>query len=152
MNTAIKIYSVRDSATAALRKLGIQSRDYSLFIEKTDAGFVCELGKATEHLASLFRATAPKTHDRQKKAVESVTKRKTVVVTATKEAGKSNTPKPAAKPAGGISETARNLILEGKTNQEVWAVLKSEFGLDDSKKHYPTWYRCEMKRRGILAA
>lgn len=50
----------------------------------------------------------------------------------------------------GISATARELILSGKTNQEVWEALKQQFNLDDSKKHYPTWYRCEMKRTGLL--
>lgn len=154
MNTAVKIYSARDSATAALRKLGIQPRDYNLFIGKTEAGFICELGKAAEHLRSLFRATKPgaKLHDHQEKAVEAVTKQKRAVTTVVKGAGKSSVPN--IKPTGSssISQTARELILDGKTNQEVWAVLKSEFNLDDSKKHYPTWYRCELKRRGILAA
>lgn len=49
-----------------------------------------------------------------------------------------------------VSDVARTLILEGKTNEEVWAVIKAQFDLDDSKKSYPSWYRCELKRKGQL--
>lgn len=117
-----KTYASRDSATSALRKLGIQARDYDLFITKVDGKFECKLGAAAEHLESL-KNPKPK-------------------------AGK---PAKTEKPKrAGISQLARDLILGGKTNQEVWDVLKQQFNLDDSKKHYPTWYRCEMKRKGLL--
>lgn len=44
------------------------------------------------------------------------------------------------------ASTARDLIRAGKTNAEVWEVIQKEFKLDDSKKHYPSWYRSAMKR------
>jgi hypothetical protein len=47
-----------------------------------------------------------------------------------------------------VSAVARELILAGKSNADVWAVLSTQFKLDDSKKHYPTWYRCELRRNG----
>lgn len=120
-------YATRDSATSALRKLGIQARDYNLFIAKAGDRFACNLGAAIKHLEDL---KAPKT----KVAKEPVTK-----VDAP------------AKPAReGISATARALIADGKTNAEVWEVLQEQFNLDRSKRHYPTWYRCEMKRTGLL--
>jgi len=122
-----KTYTARDSATSALRKLGLQARDYNLFITKVGDKFECKLGAAAAHLESL----------KNPKPVEA--KVKTTKKTA----------EPKAKKAG-ISATARELILSGKTNQEVWEVLKQQFNLDDSKKHYPTWYRCEMKRTGLL--
>ncbi len=117
-----KTYASRDSATSALRKIGIQARDYDLFITKTDGKFECRLGEAAAHLESL------------------------------------KNPKPkAAKPAKtkepkrqSISQVARDLILDGKTNQEVWEVLQAQFNLDHAKRSYPTWYRCEMKRKGLL--
>lgn len=64
----------------------------------------------------------------------------------------------AAKPAKAAAQqgkrncstVARALILEGKTNAEVWAVIKDEFKLSDNKKHYPAWYRSEQKRAGNL--
>ncbi len=113
-----KTYTARDSATSALRKLGLQARDYNLFITKVGDKFECKLGAAAAHIESLKNP---------KPVVE---------VKATKKTG--------------ISATARELILSGKTNQEVWEALKQQFNLDDSKKHYPTWYRCEMKRTGLL--
>lgn len=120
-----KTYTARDSATSALRKIGIQARDYNLFITKVGDKFECKLGAAAAHLESLKNP-------------------KPAATKATKK-----TAEPKVKKAG-ISATARELILSGKTNQEVWEVLKQQFDLDDSKKHYPTWYRCEMKRTGLL--
>jgi hypothetical protein len=122
-----KTYASRDSATSALRKLGIQACDYDLFITKIDGKFECNLGAAAEHLESL-KNPKPET-----------------ITEAAVKAAKIEKPRRA-----GISATARALILAGKTNQEVWAVLKDSFNLDESKKHYPTWYRCEMKRKGLL--
>lgn len=121
-----KTYASRDSATSALRKLGIQACDYDLFITKVDGKFECKLGAAAEHLESLKNPKPAET-----------------------KAAKATRPAAETKRTG-ISATARALILAGKTNQEVWAELKQQFNLDDSKKHYPTWYRCEMKRKGLL--
>lgn len=136
---AVKIFKTRDSATSLLRKLGIQSRDYNFFIEKmTDGRFACQVAKAEMHLESL-KNPAPKT----------------IMGSAIKAGRRASDPvvksdKPAK--AKGVSAVARELILAGRTNQEVWAVIKEAFNLDDSKKHYPTWYRCEMKRKGQLPA
>lgn len=127
-----KTYTARDSATSALRKLGLQARDYNLFITKVGDKFECKLGAAAAHLESLKNPKPAVTEEPKAKA---------------KAAKKTAEPK--SKKAG-ISATARELILAGKTNQEVWEVLKQQFNLDDSKKHYPTWYRCEMKRTGLL--
>lgn len=131
-----KTYTARDSATSALRKIGIQARDYNLFITKVDDKFECKLGAAAAHLESLKNP-----------------KPKTVLVEAVKAGRRAIDPevKKTTKRVG-ISQTARDLILAGKTNQEVWEVLKEAFNLDDSKKHYPTWYRCELKRTGKLPA
>jgi hypothetical protein len=137
-----KTYTARDSATSALRKLGLQARDYNLFITKVGDKFECKLGAAAAHLESLKNpkpVAEAKTGDKPGVAKEpKVVKagRRAVEVKTTKKTG--------------ISATARELILSGKTNQEVWEVLKQQFNLNDSKKHYPTWYRCEMKRTGLL--
>jgi hypothetical protein len=129
---AVKTYNTRDSATSALRKLGLQARDYNLFITKVDGKFECKLGAAAAHLESLKNPVpAPEAQPTAKIA-----------------RAKSDVP---AKAAGvGISATARALILDGKTNAEVWEILQAKFELDHSKRHYPTWYRCEMKRTGLL--
>lgn len=124
---AVKFYARRDSATTVLRKMGIHARDYNAFIEvMSDGQFACHIARAEMHLESLKNPKPAETK---------------VVKTARPAAETKRT---------GISATARALILAGKTNQEVWVELKQQFDLDDSKKHYPTWYRCEMKRKGQL--
>lgn len=130
----VKILKTRDSATTVLRKLGIQSRDYNLFIEKTtDGQFACQVARAEMHLESLKKPKAEATH-------------------AVPKAGRrAADPEVATPKRHGVSHMARELILAGKTNQEVWALIKEAFDLDDSKKHYPSWYRCELKRSGKLA-
>jgi len=129
---AVKFYTRRDSATTVLRKLGIQPRDYDLFIEKTSDGqFACQVARAEMHL-------------------ESLKKPKTVLKEAVKAGRRAADPEVIKTRRVGVSSMARDLILAGKTNQEVWDVLKDAFNLDDSKKHYPTWYRCELKRKGLL--
>ena len=125
---AVKFYARRDSATTVLRKMGVSASNYNAFIEvMSDGQFACHIARAEMHLESL----------KNPKAAEP----KAAKVTKTTEPKSKRT---------GISATARELILAGKTNQEVWAELKAQFNLDDSKKHYPTWYRCEMKRKGQL--
>jgi hypothetical protein len=53
--------------------------------------------------------------------------------------------KPARKPT--VSSVARELILAGRTNEEVFAALHAKFKLPESKKHYPAWYRSDLVRR-----
>lgn len=133
---AVKFFKTRDSATSLLRKIGIQARDYNFFIEKmTDGRFACQVAKAEMHLEALKN---PEPAEEPKAKVAKAGRRAADPVVEVK-------PKKM-----GISATARELILSGKTNQEVWEALKQQFNLDDSKKHYPTWYRCEMKRTGLL--
>lgn len=132
---SIKILARRDSATAALRKLGINPRDYGAFITTTEDGkFACHIARAEMHLESLKTPKTPK-------------------VVQVKSGRRGNDPEvevPVKASREGISATARALILDGKTNAEVWEVLQTRFSLDRSKRHYPTWYRCEMKRTGLL--
>lgn len=125
---AVKFYARRDSATTVLRKMGIHARDYNAFIEvMSDGQFACHIARAEMHLESLKNPKPAETKAAKAPASTETKSKRT-----------------------GISVTARELILAGKTNQEVWAELKQQFDLDDSKKHYPTWYRCEMKRKGQL--
>ena len=140
-----KTYTARDSATSALRKLGLQARDYNLFITKVGDKFECKLGAAAAHLESL-KNPAPKAE--AKTEVKSAAVKEPKVAKAGRRAADPVVEVKTKKL--GISATARELILSGKTNQEVWEALKQQFNLDDSKKHYPTWYRCEMKRTGLL--
>ena len=128
-NSAVRIYKTRDSATTVLRKMGIPACDYNAFIEvMSDGQFACHIARAEMHLESLKNP---------KPAETKATKSPASTETKLKRTG--------------ISAMARELILAGKTNQEVWAILKETFSLGDNKKHYPGWYRCEMKRKGLLS-
>lgn len=69
--------------------------------------------------------------------------------TATKSK-KAPTPK-AKQEARTVTSVARELIVAGKTNDEVWDALVKEFKLSDSKKSYPAWYRRDCKKRGLIA-
>lgn len=137
---AVKILSRRDSATTILRKMGIHSRDYNAFIEvMTDGKFACHIARAEMHLESLKQAaTKPaKKLDEKQAAAKKLLK---VGVEG----------KPKRKAARTVSTVARELIVAGKTNLEVWAVIQKEFDLDDSKKSYPAWYRSDCRRKGLI--
>jgi predicted solute-binding protein len=46
-----------------------------------------------------------------------------------------------------VASFMRDLIKAGKSNEEVFAAAQKKFGIGEDKKHYPSWYRCEMRRR-----
>lgn len=54
--------------------------------------------------------------------------------------------------AGSLSARMRELILQGKTNEETWAIVASEFSIDidDKRKSYPAWNRYDLIRKGRL--
>lgn len=59
--------------------------------------------------------------------------------------------KPGRKADGApsVSSRCQQLIKAGKTNDQVWAVVKKEFSLDDTKKSYPAWNRSKLRRDGV---
>jgi len=129
MNT--KFYTRRDSATTVLRKAGITPRDYDLYLTKSGDGVDLNLD-----LLAIHKATTDGKHDVPAKA-EMMTSE--LVVAPAKQMTKAT-----------VSSRARGLILAGKSNDEVWAAIKSEFKLSDGKKHYPSWYRAQLRRQGKL--
>jgi hypothetical protein len=78
----------------------------------------------------------------------------------TKKASKKNaaSKKTAAKSARRtVSSVARELILAGRTNEQVFDALHKEFKLAADHRAYPSWYRAqivraEKKARGAKAA
>ena len=121
---AVKIYTRRDSATSVLRKMGINSRDYDLFIEKMEDGrLACKVAMAEMHLENLKEQTKPKAAKKPKE------KRVT------------------------ISSLCRDMILDGATNEQIFIALQEKYGEErfgPDKRHYPAWYRCELRRKGEL--
>lgn len=50
-----------------------------------------------------------------------------------------------------VSSVSRELILAGKTNEQVLDALVKEFNLDlETKKSYPQWYRRQLIDRGLI--
>lgn len=131
----IKLYSNRDSATSALRKMGIEQRDYNLFIFKVKddkTKVECNFDLADAYLKNKHKFEKP------------LGSHKLKYIKAPKP------PKEPKPPRKTLSGDVRRMIIEGRSNKEIWEEIKIDWKLDDTKKHYPTWYRCEMKRKGLL--
>ena len=135
----MKTYTRRDSCTAILRKMGIKPQEYNFFIDVAGDKFTCRTDKAASHLEQLREQTLATANKRMNDAAKADHAAKPARVKRTKGVHKES-----------ISGVARELISVGRTNEEVWGALKARFGLDDSKKHYPAWYRAEMVRAGAL--
>ena len=167
MEKETKVYTRRDSATAALKKIGVQKEDYSKFITKhtDDDGDLYEVdlvaAKASldiqEEPALERRAVETPPPVERRAGMADLVAAQSATAEALKETAKtlaSIKPAPARRPqrqAGRtVSSVARELIVSGKSNDEVWKALKNEFKLDDGKKHYPAWYRSEAKRKGLV--
>lgn len=132
MSNATK-YTARDSATAALRKIGVTKSDYDDFIVRRDGIFYCDIEGAKTFIAKQSTKAAAVT---ERVAAPVVKTEKTVAV---KSEGKVS-----------VSALIRTAILEGASNQEIW----DRFGpsgngmLAENHKHYGSWYRCELRRKG----
>ena len=123
---AVRVVKTRDTATSILRKLGVKPRDYNLFIQHTIEGvFEVRALDAQAHLQALVQPANPAPQV---------------------EAKPNGVDKP--KRAQSCSSVARDLILAGKTNDEVWVVIAEQFKLDQKKRGYPAWYRFQLRKTG----
>lgn len=59
---------------------------------------------------------------------------------------------PATERPGSISQVARALIREGKTDEQVMAALVKQCDLDPERTSYPSWYRSQLVRSGLVTA
>jgi hypothetical protein len=149
MNTPqVRIVKTRDAATSILRKLGLKPNMYGLFMKKLDDGrYEVDIPEVfIKGYGVNFDQLKPKSEKVIKVKADKPVKVKTVK--APKEPKAKKEPKPRRV---SVSSVAEELLLAGKTNEEVFAVLKEKFKLDDSKKNYPSWYRCRLKRQKKLA-
>lgn len=134
-----KDFTRRDSATAFLRKNGIDKADYNDYIRIV-----------TDQHGSIFTITLD---DVDGTPVSN--KAKSVkIITRSESVAKRDAEKAVAAPVKTngekrtVSSAIRDLIKAGKTNGEIWATVQPEFKLADNKKHYPAWYRSELNRKG----
>lgn len=205
-----KTYATRDSATALLKKMGVDKANYNLFISKTDGDkFVVNVSAAEAWLNPAAEETTVEAPAAEETVTEKPAKkakgdrdnskfqggfRKPTYICGCcgkrtretgagesscdlcafcyHEAGLENSLSDGnitqeefdlehaalvAKYKGGpkvkrptVAGVARELILAGLSNHEVFVKLQEQFGIGDEKKHYPSWYRCDLKRKGLL--
>lgn len=148
LSTAKQVSS-RDSATAALRKLGIVKADYDTFIARRDGVYYVDIDGAKASLettkvnpfAALSKAPAAKADEKPAKA-----DKKTAKETESKVTG--NTTRIS------VAATVRSMIYDGMTNQAIWDALGPQGNgtLKDTQRSYPSWYRCEIARKNAKAA
>ncbi len=56
---------------------------------------------------------------------------------------------PEKKPRVTVASLMKSLISKGKTNEQIFAAARKEFGasvVTDAKRHWPQWYRAQLKR------
>lgn len=144
----MKTVKTRDSATTILRKLGVNSRDYNLYIQKTDAGiFIVDEAMARKAVVGEVVIDLVKSKDVELKPAP--TKEPVISRTAVVQKMIDSTKPKEKRPT--ISSMSEELLIAGKTNAEVWAAIKGKFNLGDDKKHYPSWFRSRLRRKGKLA-
>lgn len=141
-----KIVGSRDTATAILRRLGIKPPAYNTFLELLpNNSWEVKMQKIYDQgygiVPTALAKPAP-TKVSKPEAVKVVKPAKAHKKVATKVA-KTKADK---TPRISCSSVARDLITAGKSNEEVWKVIKEQFKLSDDKRHYPTWYRSQLKR------
>lgn len=164
MTTTVKVYQTRDSATAYLRKNGVRKDQYDHCIHKTAAGFECRLPEddvpmrreaVIEPKVKAPAAVKPRAPAKAKpkaKVKKAVAKKiKAVKQKVTQAERNKATPglverlKQAPKT---LSDKIRQLVLQGRSNYEIVLALD----LPAEHKHYPAWYRGELRRKGLLPA
>lgn len=168
---ATKSFSHRRSATGCLKAIGIEPKDYDLFIKEVEGKFVVNLDSATDlAFAQLRDTTGEQKEATEVKAaiVEAVeekpTRKQRKAAKPAKTDAKTGKAKAAPKKVAElkkaaptrkdgklpVSQRCLELFKAGKSNGEVWAVVAEEYGLGEDKAHYPAWYRSHFRRRGEL--
>lgn len=142
-------FTKRDSATALLRKNGIQKDLYNNFITKINDKFVVNT-KAVDDFLSGNKPAEQEPKNTAIKLSKEVVDGALKLVQDSKSLTTDEIVKKVKSEGTTVSSLSRELILAGKTNKEVWVIIKAKFKLEDNKKHYPAWYRSEMKRIGKL--
>jgi hypothetical protein len=150
----MKTFKRRDSATALLRKMGVARENYNNFINEVDGQFFLD----DERAALSLQVAA---HPVVKQKIEAMAKPIVdLVATPAEEATlplvrenvqrRPAIDRSSSERGATITCVAEQLILQGRTNQEVWEVIQPMFQLDTKKKHYPSWYRSRLIRAGKL--
>ena len=159
MATNLKTCTTRDSATAALRKLGVDKSRYNQFINVTENNkvktFIVDLAAAEKSVSHIPIPVEPPVLKVPTKKAPKATQPESPKIEELKVAPKESK-KAVDKPerrgthdrGRTVSSVARELILQGLDNNAVYGKLVDEFKLDETKKYYPAWYRSELRKKG----
>lgn len=163
---SVAVYTRRDSATTALRKIGVTPSRYNDFIEVNTLSdgskeFTVDIDRAKSEFTS--QVVEQKVLPEQVAAVEEVKVLRQQLESMVKKAKdkelgikfKKPDPvitNPVRKPKEGekCAEYCRAAILCGHNNYEIFTAIKEYYGHGDDKKNYPAWYRHKMREAGIL--
>jgi len=146
----VKVFATRSSATATLKKLGVQKDEYDRFISKVNGKFSVDVPMAERHIKQLEAAVLAQQKPAEKSAEKPADMMQELAAKGRAKAAAAELVKKDKAPRVSVSSVARELILAGKSNTEVFAALQKQFKLDDKKKSYPAWYRADMTRKGLL--
>lgn len=111
-------------------------------------------------MATAKKASAAKAAKEETKPVKKVDAEKPAKTVATKKVAAEKPAKavkaaPTKKAATGekthsAANMFKDLIMEGKlTDDQIFAKVQKEFGLDDNKKSYVRWYRNDLTKKGM---
>lgn len=109
-------------------------------------------GASTEAMEALSQITEV-SEENIEMAKKKTTTRKATKKTTTRKTATKGKAKAASKTAGegrkpSAASRFQELILEGKlTDEEIFLQVQKEFGLDDSKRGYVSWYRNYLKKK-----
>lgn len=91
-------------------------------------------------------ATSKKGGAAAKKPGKKAAAKKTKAATKAKKGGEE---KATRKRGPSAASRFRELIMEGKkTDDQIFAIVQKEFGLDDNKRSYVKWYRNDLAKKG----
>lgn len=155
---AVRVVARRDSATRLLKDMGIAPTHYNAFIAKTTDGRISvNVVKAKEFIDSHLRDVKMNVGQARNKGktpndVASnrvrVPKAKAPKAKKVKKERQARVLKAGEKPS--VSSVIKTMILAGKDNATIHAAMVRDYGHDDDKKHYPSWYRSQMRRDGLV--
>ena len=147
-----KIFETRKLAVGQLRELGVAPSKFTQYVKlRADGQYDCDIDQAKADLAATPAVGKVKKPAAKKAPAKKAPAKKAPAKKA--PAKKKAAAKKAADPKKdrvSVSSTCREMILAGKTNEQIWKVIQKEFNLDDSKKYYPAWNRSDMKKRGLI--
>ena len=153
--TTSKSFARRDSATALLRKMGIDKADYNKFITAKGDSFVVDVAAAEKSaIKGAEQAAVSAGEAKSKKATTKPAKKaepKATEKAPAKKAAKqfANPVDQAPTPGQTTTNYVRTLISAGHTNAEIFDALKRFKDFDDSKSYYPAWNRWAMRKEGF---